>query len=138
MDTDVVAALRRIPLFEGVSEADMSAERLGGLTNRNYRIDGPAGRFVLRLAGEGTAEYIDRAVEEHNARVAAGAGVNAEVLFFDTADGTMLCRYIDDSVTMDAQKFKDPKCESAKLGSSAAPRTLTGSIPAAWASSSGK
>ncbi len=108
MDKDIVAALGRIPLFEGMREEDMSAERLGGLTNRNYRIDCPAGHFVLRLAGEGTAEYIDRAVEEHNARVAADAGVNAEVLFFDSADGTMLCRYIDDSTTMDVQKFKDP------------------------------
>jgi thiamine kinase-like enzyme len=107
MDKDVVATLGRIPLFDRVSQQDMSAERLGGLTNRNYRIESPAGRFVLRLAGEGTSEYIDRSVEEHNARVAAEAGVNAEVLFFDTADGTMLCRYIDDSVTMDAQKFKD-------------------------------
>ena len=107
MEKDVAAALGRIPLFEGTTEQNMSAQRLGGLTNRNYRIECPAGRFVLRLAGEGTAEYIDRAVEEHNARVAADAGVNAEVLFFDTADGTMLCRYIDGSVTMDAQKFKD-------------------------------
>ncbi len=55
MDPDVVAALARIPLFEGMSEADMSAQRLGGLTNRNYRIDGepPAfdlGRMVLHKA----------------------------------------------------------------------------------------
>lgn len=107
MDRDVVAALERIPLFDGISELAVSVERLGGLTNRNYRIDSPAGRFVLRLAGEGTSEYIDRAVEEHNARVAADAGVNAEVLYFDSVDGTMLCRYIDDSITMDTQKFKD-------------------------------
>jgi thiamine kinase-like enzyme len=107
MEKEVVAALARIPLFEGLAEREMSAKRLGGLTNRNYKIDCPSGRFVLRLAGEGTSEYIDRAVEEHNARVAADAGVNAEVLFFDTSDGTMLCRYIDDSVTMDTGKFKD-------------------------------
>lgn len=107
MEQDVVTALARIPLLEGIAKNTMSATRLGGLTNRNYRIDSPAGRFVLRLAGEGTGEYIDRVVEEHNARIAADAGVNAEVLFFDTSDGTMLCRYIDDSVTMDVQKFKD-------------------------------
>lgn len=107
MVDDVAAAIARIPLFEGVGPGEVSTERLGGLTNRNYRIDCPAGRFVLRLAGEGTSEYIDRTVEEHNARVAADAGVNAEVLFFDTADGTMLCRYIDNSVTMDAQTFKN-------------------------------
>lgn len=107
MEKEVVAALMRIPLFEGLNVQDMRAERLGGLTNCNYRIECPAGRFVLRLAGEGTSQYIDRVVEEHNARVAADAGVNAEVLFFDTSDGTMLCRYIDDSVTMDTQRFND-------------------------------
>jgi thiamine kinase-like enzyme len=107
MEKEIAVALRRIPLFEGVTAQNMSVDRLGGLTNRNYRIECPVGRFVLRLAGEGTSEYIDRTVEEHNARVAADAGVNAEVLFFDTSDGTMLCRYIDDSMTMDAQRFKD-------------------------------
>jgi thiamine kinase-like enzyme len=107
MEQDVAAALGRIPLFDGISLGEVRTERLGGLTNRNYRIDCPAGRFVLRLAGEGTSEYIDRSVEEHNARIAAAAGVNAEVMFFDAGDGTMVCRYIDDSVTMDADKFKN-------------------------------
>jgi len=105
MEKEIVAVLERIPLFDGMRSQDMGAQRLGGLTNRNYRIDCPAGRFVLRLAGEGTSEYIDRAVEEHNARVAAQAGVNAEVLFFDPSDGTMLCRYIDHSVTMNTERF---------------------------------
>ena len=31
----------------------------------------------------------------------------------------------------------DPKCESARLGSVGAPRTLNGSMPAAWTISSG-
>jgi len=104
---EALAALARIPLFEGLDRADIRAERLGGLTNRNYRIDCPAGRFVLRIAGEGTGEYIDRAAEAHDARIAADAGVNAEVLFFDTADGTMLTRYIDGALTMTAETFRD-------------------------------
>ena len=104
---EAIAALDRIPLFEGVDRGAITTERLGGLTNRNYKIASPAGTYVLRLAGEGTGEYIDRKVEEHNARVAAEAGVNAEVMFFDAAAGTMLCRYIEDSLTMDAETFKD-------------------------------
>ena len=46
--------------------------------------------YAPRLAGDGTSEYIDCKAEEHNARVAAEAGVNAEVLFFDARDGTMV------------------------------------------------
>jgi thiamine kinase-like enzyme len=107
MEAEVEDALKRISLFDGVDIRGVRSERLGGLTNRNYRIDAPTGRFVLRIAGDGTSEYIDRRVEEHNARIAADAGVNAEVLYFDTSDGTMLCRYIDDSLTMDGELFKD-------------------------------
>ncbi len=104
---EAIAALDRIPLFEGVDRGAITTGRLGGLTNRNYKIESPAGNFVLRLAGEGTGDYIDRKVEAHNARVAAAAGVNAEVMHFDADDGTMLCRYIEDSLTMGAETFKD-------------------------------
>ena len=107
MDEAVREALSRIPLLEGVDAAAIQTERLGGLTNRNYRVMSPVGHFVLRLAGEGTSAYIDREAEEHNARIAAEAGVNAEVLYFDAADGTMLCRYVEDSVTMDSTRFED-------------------------------
>jgi thiamine kinase-like enzyme len=62
---------------------------------------------VLRLAGAGISEYIDRAAEAHNARIAAAAGVNAQVLHFEITDGTMLARYIDDCLTMSEAAFKN-------------------------------
>jgi thiamine kinase-like enzyme len=107
VEKEVELALGGIGLFNDVPMHSIGSERLGGLSNRNYRIDSPVGHFVLRIAGEGTGEYIDRGVEEHNARIAAEAGVNAEVLFFDAGEGTMLCRYIEESVTMNAERFKD-------------------------------
>lgn len=107
METEVETALSRIDLFKDVPMKEVSATRLGGLTNRNYEIKGPVGHFVLRIPGEGTGDIIDRGVEEHNARIAAQAGVNAEVIFFDAREGTMLCRYVENSVTMSAQGFKD-------------------------------
>ena len=107
MENDVSGALDRIPLFDGVDRAAITTERLGGLTNRNYRIESPVGHYVLRLAGEGTGEYIDRAAEELNARIASDAGVNAELIYFNAADGTMLCRYVEQAVTMDIERFRD-------------------------------
>ncbi len=107
MTDEAIAALDRIPLFDGVDRGAVTSERLGGLTNRNYRIQSPVGHFVLRLAGEGTGDYIDRKTEEHNARVAADAGVNAEVLYFDASDGTMMCRYVENSITMGVAEFRD-------------------------------
>ncbi len=107
MEQEVADALARIPLYADIERGSIVTERLGGLTNRNYRIDSAAGSHVLRLAGEGSGDYIDRAAEKYNATIAAAAGVNAEVLHFDVERGTMLCRYIDACVTMGVERFRD-------------------------------
>jgi thiamine kinase-like enzyme len=104
--TAIVETLAGMPQFAGTSLDRPEVQRIGGLTNRNYRITVGREGYVLRLAGVGTGDYIDRTAEAHNARVAATAGVNAEVLFFDAADGRMLCRYVD-GITMTAEHFRD-------------------------------
>jgi thiamine kinase-like enzyme len=103
----VTAALSRIPSMRDLSSDEKQIDRLGGLTNRNYRLVTKQGSFVLRLPGAGTSEYIDRPNEAHAARIAAQAGVNAEVLFFDESDGVMLCRFIDGAATMNGDRFQD-------------------------------
>jgi thiamine kinase-like enzyme len=104
---EIARVLADIPAFVGTTMDRPEIERIGGLTNRNYKITVGPESYVLRLAGAGTSEYIDRKAEAHNARIAAAAGVNAEVLFFDVADGTMLSRYVDDARTMSAAAFED-------------------------------
>jgi thiamine kinase-like enzyme len=104
---EILRALSAIPIFAGTSAERPEIERIGGLTNRNYRITIGQDSYVLRRAGAGTAAYIDRRAEEHNAKVAAAAGVNAEVLFFDAETGTLLARYIDGAKTMSQSAFKD-------------------------------
>ena len=95
-------ALERVPLFRNVRREDINLEPLGGaLTNVCYKVTTGGGAYVLRLAGEGTSDYIDRAAEKHNSRVAAEAGVNAEVLFFDATDGTMVTRFVE-GISMNA------------------------------------
>ena len=103
---ELTETLAIIPQFVGTSLDRPEIERIGGLTNRNYKVTIGRESYVLRLAGAGTGDYIDRKFEEHNARVAAAAGVNAEVLFFDPGSGTMLCRFVD-SLTMSATSFQD-------------------------------
>jgi thiamine kinase-like enzyme len=102
---EINRALAAIP---GLATGEAATiERIGGLTNRNYKVTLGSERYVLRLAGAGTSEYIDRAAEAHNARIAAAAGVNAPVLHFQVDDGTLLARYIDGSLTMSEAAFKD-------------------------------
>jgi thiamine kinase-like enzyme len=106
MDEKVTAALERIPQLSGLAPEAIACARLGGLTNLVYRLEAGAERYVLRIPGEGTEAYIDRKVEAHNARVAAQAGVSAEVRFFDETDGLMLARHLDGCVTMSPEQFK--------------------------------
>ena len=114
MENSVADAIGRIPLFGG--RPPDSVERLGGLTNLVYRVGFDGTDYLLRIAGEGTGDYIDRAVEAHNAKVAADAGVSAGVLFFDESDGLMLADYIPEAVTMNAERFKDTgACRRAAL-----------------------
>ena len=76
-------------------------ERLGGLTNRVFRI----GEYCLRLPGAGTEEYIDRKVEAIAAQATAIAGVSPELIHADPASGIMVTRYIDGTVTMTPDAF---------------------------------
>lgn len=103
------AALGSIPMFRGASRRDVRIESLSNaFTNSSYRVDFAGESFLLRLSGNGTSEYIDREAEDRNARIAARSGVNAEILFSDVRDGTMVCRFIE-GAGMDAESFaSDP------------------------------
>jgi thiamine kinase-like enzyme len=98
------AALERVPLFRNVPQRRLKIERLGGaLTNVCYKVTVGGAAYVLRLAGEGTSDYIDRTAEKHNTRIAAAAGVNADVVYFDATDGTMVTRFVE-GVSMNARE----------------------------------
>lgn len=99
--------LRRIPFLAGAVSSAASAQRLAGLTNINYLVESNGERFVVRVPGAGTAEYVDRRAEYVAARAASRAGVNAPVVFFDPSDGLMVTRFVENSVTMNADLFTD-------------------------------
>ena len=100
-------AMRRIPLLAGLSVSEVQAERLGGLTNRNYLLRTSKGKFVLRIPGEGTSEYISRKNEAHAARVTSDIGVNAPLIYFDETDGVQLAGFVEGALTMNVERFKD-------------------------------
>jgi thiamine kinase-like enzyme len=98
-------ALSRVPLFAAAT--GITTTRLAGLTNVNHLVALGDEQYVLRIPGDGTSEYINRVDEEVAARSAAAAGVNAEVVYFDSSDGLMVTRFIDGAATMNAERFRD-------------------------------
>src|SRR5256885_7840944 len=104
MIDDIETTLKRVPDLEQVDFDRVTAERLGGLTNRNYKVITPIGTFVLRIPGEGTSEYISRENESLAARITSEIGVNAPLLYFDARDGVQLGRFIEGAATMSAER----------------------------------
>lgn len=108
MILEVASALSQIPLFGGRALDDLRVERLDSLTNRNFRLTLGEEQFVLRIAGGGTAGYIDRAAEAHNAQLAAAIGIAPAVLHVDPASGLMLTRFVPASTPLTAADLQDP------------------------------
>ncbi len=104
-------ALARVPFFGNVRQEAIEIERLDdALTNVCYKVTVGSAAYVLRLAGEGSSDFIDRSAEEHNARVAAVAGVGAEVIHFDARDGTMVTRFVEGVSMKAGEEFdRDPR-----------------------------
>lgn len=89
-------------------------ERMGGLTNRTYKVYVDSNRtVVVRLPGEGTEELINRGHEKLSTELACAIGVDAKLYSFDEETGIKISEYIGASQTMSAQTMRTP--ENIKL-----------------------
>ncbi len=100
--------IRAIP---EIADVRVQPQRLGGLTNRVYAL----GEYVLRIPGNGTEEYINRAHEVTMARAAATAGVSPQVIYANAQSGIMITRLVN-GVTMSPQKFKSAARSIVRAG----------------------
>lgn len=78
----------------------------GGLTNKNFRLviqDGT--QLAVRMAGKGTATYINRPGEKHNATEMASIGIAPEIFYYDPKTGSQIVEYID-APTMHPEDFQ--------------------------------
>lgn len=119
---DPFKSLINVPGFGHLKESDVSFQRQGGLTNLVYRAETPDGIYALRIPGKGTEEFIDRAVEAHNAKIAADVGVSPEVIHADANSGVMVSRFVDGAATMTPETF--PTTPGAATRAGAALRQL--------------
>ncbi len=110
---DARSALLGIPRFSGWRDAPIV--RLGGLTNRVFKVEGPQ-TLCLRLPGVGTEEYINRAHEAQAAGEAARAGVSPDVLFADAKTGILVTAFVAGAQTMSPALFKSRSGAARRAG----------------------
>lgn len=79
---------------------------LGGMTNKNYKLQIDDGLYVLRIPGNGTEEMISREEEIKNAVYANRIGVDAELVYFNPKTGIKISKYIEDAETLTPEAAK--------------------------------
>ena len=80
--------------------------RMGGLTNRTYCIKTDMGNYAVRLPGVGTEEIINRLDEKESTMLACDLGIDSKLYYFDSDTGIKVMQYIDNSITMNAEKLR--------------------------------
>lgn len=75
-------------------------ERIGGLTNKNYKLLMGDEVLVLRLPGRGTGRFINRSHERANHFAAAQAGFTPPVLYFNQFTGVKVSTFLHDATVL--------------------------------------
>lgn len=78
----------------------------GGMTNKNYRICVKDARYILRVAGTGTEQMINRNTEMFNSAIASEKGYNVEVPYFNLETGVKISKFIENAETLTHRSVK--------------------------------
>ena len=104
----VIKMTSEIPFFADKNARINDIETLpGGLTNYNFKVTVDNVTYALRVAGDGTLEYLDRKAEQHNASMMAEMNINAPIIYYNVATGDQVCKYVDDCQTLHIADFKE-------------------------------
>jgi len=83
---------------------------LGGLQNSNWRItvEGADKRYFLKIPGDGSDAFIDRALANEAAQRAGERGVGAELVYVDSASGVEVIEFLEGYRACTNGDFKRP------------------------------
>ena len=83
---------------EDVLKAEIN--QIGGMSNKNFRIDLGGHCYVLRVPGNGSEGMVDRSIEEFNSLQGSNLGINPSVRYFDATTGIKLVDFVEDAETL--------------------------------------
>ncbi|NSB70429.1 thiamine kinase-like enzyme [Clostridium beijerinckii] len=90
-----------------VTDEDITeVEPAGGMTNKNYKICVKGDRYILRVAGVGTEQMINRNTEMFNSAIASEKGYNVEVPYFNLETGVKISKFIENAETLTHRSIK--------------------------------
>lgn len=97
---NLITYLQDIFPDKDVSGAEIT--QIGGMSNKNFRVDFGGRSYVLRVPGNGSDGMVVRANEEFNAIEACKMGVNPEIRYFNAKTGIKLADFVENAETLNA------------------------------------
>lgn len=97
------------PLFPDKDVSRAVIVRIGGMSNKNFRIGLEGKQYVLRVPGPASGEMVERANEEFNALQGCRLGVNPAIRYFDVDTGIKLADYVENAETLTAETIQHPE-----------------------------
>ena len=89
-------------IFPNRNVSNATVQKIGGMSNKNFRVGVFDKNYVLRVPGNGAEGMIDRTNEEFNANEICKLGVNPRTLYFNPSSGIKLTEYIDNAETLNS------------------------------------
>ena len=81
-------------------------EKLGGLTNNNYKVKINEKDYVARVPGTGTEKTIDRLNEKINSSIAYKVGLDSRSIYFNEFTGLKIAEFIENAETLNPTTAK--------------------------------
>ena len=87
-------------MFPGKDIYQAEIVQIGGMSNKNFRVNFEGKSYVLRVPGPGSEGMVERSNEEFNAIEGCKMGVNPEIRYFNARTGIKLADYIHNAETL--------------------------------------
>lgn len=89
-------------IFPGEDVSGAVIEKMGGMSNKNFKVTKDGKSYVLRVPGNGSDGMVDRGNEKFNADEASRLGINPPIFYYDSHTGIKLTEFIENAETLNA------------------------------------
>lgn len=83
--------------------------QIGGMSNKNFKVELGSQEYVLRVPGIGSEGMVVRRNEEHNSFQACQMGITPPIKYFNADTGIKLTNYVKNAKTFDSMMVKQPE-----------------------------
>lgn len=89
-------------IFAETKPSDFVINRVGGMSNFNYKVQYREKSYVLRIPGNGAEGMVERENEELNSMLAQTMGIHPTIEYFNRKTGVKLVDYIENAETLNS------------------------------------